>query len=199
MSFKQFWNVHKFKIIVFGSLLCLFVMYINNSNNRGTWSCRYSYTPTPVSLPPRFQEPKPRYPSLSKGEIECRRVMESIFHRPFTKQRPHFLKNLVTNQPLEIDCCNLDLMLGVEYNGQQHYKFVKGMHTSQDAFRNQQYRDEMKRRLCSENGMYLIVVPYSIKHEDIRPFIMKQLRDVPHQHPSRRYIENIEDDPDTFN
>ena len=34
----------------------------------------------------------------------------------------------------------------------------------------------MKRRICRENGILLIEVPYSIKLEDIKGFIEKELR-----------------------
>ena len=62
----------------------------------------------------------------SKGEIECRTVLENIFKRPFRKKRPSFLENKALNNGLnlEIDCYNEELKLGCEYNGRQHYKFT---------------------------------------------------------------------------
>lgn len=84
--------------------------------------------------------------------------------------------NNVTGKPLEIDCCNTDMKLGVEYNGKQHYTYVPGFHKNHDAFRNQQYRDEMKQRLCEENGYELIIVPYTVKVEDIEDFLLNELR-----------------------
>ena len=44
--------------------------------------------------------------SESKGEIECRRYLETIFQVPFPKARPDFLKNPVTGNNLELDCFN---------------------------------------------------------------------------------------------
>jgi hypothetical protein len=111
----------------------------------------------------------------SKGEIECRRFLETIFQVPFPKARPDFLKNPVTGNNLEIDCFNPTLKLGVEYNGQQHYYYTSFFHRNVDASTNQKYRDELKRRMCQENGINLIEVPYTIKLNDIGPFLNLKL------------------------
>jgi hypothetical protein len=76
---------------------------------------------------------------------------------------------------LEIDCFNSEVRLGVEYNGIQHYKYNTFFHKNFEAFRNQQYRDEMKRSLCKENGIKLIEVPYTVKHNDIAVYLAKEL------------------------
>jgi hypothetical protein len=114
--------------------------------------------------------------SESSGEIECRRFLETIFQSPFPKARPDFLKNPVTGNNLEIDCFNKALKLGVEYNGQQHYKFTSFFHKNVEASTNQKYRDELKRRMCQENGINLIEVPYTIKLSDIGPFLHLKLK-----------------------
>ena len=116
-------------------------------------------------------------PKESKGEAECRRVLQSIFRKPFTSQRPDFLRNPVTGGSfnLELDCFDAELRIAVEYNGVQHYKYVPYFHRNNDAFLNQKYRDEMKRQKCKENGILLIEVPYSVKLEDIKGFIEKEL------------------------
>jgi len=115
------------------------------------------------------------FPSQSKGELECRRVMESLFNRAFPSRRPLFLMNSITGKPLEIDCCNEDLRLGVEYNGKQHYQYCPGMHSSRDAFRTQQYRDEMKERLCHENNFELIIVPFTVDIDSIESYLIMEL------------------------
>lgn len=58
---------------------------------------------------------------VSKGEARCKRVMESIFKKPFTKQRPEFLTN---GNRFELDCYNEQLALTVEYNRKQHYHHI---------------------------------------------------------------------------
>jgi hypothetical protein len=114
------------------------------------------------------------YPRDSKGELKCREIMEKLFEKPFPKQRPKFLLNEVTGRHLEIDCFNEDLMLGVEYSGKQHDEFT-AMHKNKEAFMNQKYRDIMKKRLCKENNVDLIVVPYTVKIENIEDFLIKEL------------------------
>lgn len=112
----------------------------------------------------------------SQGERECRRVMESIYGKPFIKVRPSFLRNNAINgSNLELDCYNDQLKIAVEYNGEQHYNYVRFFHRNRDAFHNQKYRDDMKRRLCQENGILLIEVPYTVKIPEIKQYIVKML------------------------
>lgn len=122
-------------------------------------------------------EPR-RKPIGGKSEGLCRKVLETYFNKPFPKARPDFLRNPVTgnNFNLEIDCYNDEMKLGLEYNGAQHYKFTPYFHKSKEAFQNQMYRDELKRRMCRENGVTLIEVPYTVKYDDIPKYIMDKLR-----------------------
>ena len=112
----------------------------------------------------------------SKGELECRKFLETVFQVPFSKARPDFLRNPVTGNNLEIDCFNPTLRLGVEYNGKQHYSYTSFFHRNKDASFNQQYRDELKRRMCRENNITLIEVPYTLKLGDIGPFLSFKLK-----------------------
>jgi hypothetical protein len=114
----------------------------------------------------------------SKGEIECRRVLQKIFNRPFNKERPSFLNNSVTggSYNLELDCFDRDLGLAVEYNGRQHMEYIPFFHKNKEAFYNQKYRDELKRRMCKDNGIILIEVPYTVKNENIESFLINELK-----------------------
>ena len=115
-------------------------------------------------------------PKNSKGEAECRRVLENYFNVPFPNQRPSYLLNPMTGRALEIDCYNEQLKLGCEYHGRQHYEHVPFMHKTKDAFRNQQYRDQMKIQICNKLGIKLIIVPYKIKIQNIENYIKSKLR-----------------------
>ena len=116
-------------------------------------------------------------PKESRGERKCREVLEKIFNKPFPKSRPDFMFNPVTNENLEIDCFNLDMKLGCEYNGRQHYHYNKWMHKgSFSNFRAQQYRDRLKRESCQKLGIRLIEVPYTVKVEGIEDFIKTELK-----------------------
>lgn len=116
----------------------------------------------------------------SKGEAECRRILRELFDKPagFGNARPDFLNNSVTggSHNLEIDCWEPSLKLGVEYNGRQHYEYTPYFHKNREAFMNQKYRDELKRRMCRDNGVNLIEVPHTVKHREIEPFLRQRLR-----------------------
>jgi hypothetical protein len=112
-------------------------------------------------------------PTVSKGEMRCRTYLENKFGRQFDKIRPEILKNKVTGHNLEIDCYNNELNLGIEYNGQQHYKYCKGVHRNYEHFQTQRYRDEIKKHLCKEAGIVLIEVPYWVK--DIETFLEQRI------------------------
>ena len=114
----------------------------------------------------------------SSGERKCRETLQKIFNRPFNKIRPNFLNNVVTGSKhnLELDCYDKQLGLAVEYNGRQHYDYVPFFHTNKEAFLNQKYRDELKRRMCVDNNVILIEVPYTVKVEDIEEYIVNELK-----------------------
>lgn len=114
----------------------------------------------------------------SKGETECRRFLETMFQKPFPKVRPDFLKNPVTGNNLEIDCYNQELKLGVEYNGKQHYEYNSYFHQNYNGSLNQKYRDELKRRMCRDNNITLIEVPYTIKISNISSYLYTRLQEL---------------------
>lgn len=112
----------------------------------------------------------------SKGEKICRKHLEKRMSTKFNKERPDFLKNPITNNNLELDCYSPELKLALEYNGKQHYEFSPIFHKTKTDFYNQKYRDEIKKRLCYENGIDLIEVPYSVTHERIPFYIDSALQ-----------------------
>ncbi|QIH04927.1 Uyr/REP helicase [Dasineura jujubifolia toursvirus 2a] len=112
----------------------------------------------------------------SVGERICRDHIEKRFGKRFNKSRPDFLKNPITNTNLEIDCFSEELKLGIEYNGKQHYEFVPRFHKNKNDLYNQKYRDDIKRRLCYENGVDLIEVPYTVSPESIPLYIDSELQ-----------------------
>lgn len=167
---RQVWKKYGFEIALGLSILTILFLAIFRIGKKGTWSSTYVSPPKPSRRPP--QE--------SKGELECRRVLEELFSRSFNKARPDFLRNPVTSQGsdsnnLELDCYNPELKLAVEYNGIQHYKYIPYFHKSKDAFQNQKYRDYMKKEMCEKNGITLIDVPYTVKVPEIKSFLLNKL------------------------
>jgi hypothetical protein len=169
------WKKNRFKIFIYSSILIIFIAWLyKDHHSQGTWDTNYHYD-EPIKNYFNQIKNKKHFTQMSKGEAECRRIVENIFGVPFPNQRPLFLMNTITNKKLEIDCCNLDLGLGVEYNGVQHYKYTPGFHKNHETFRLQQYRDHLKKKLCEDNNFSLLVVPYTIPLGEIELFIRNGL------------------------
>jgi hypothetical protein len=132
--------------------LLIYGLIRNLSGKKGSWHARI-----PVSSGPVNQ----RATESSQGERRARAYLEKRFQRPFPSTRPDFLNNDVTKANMEIDCYNADLKLGVEYNGRQHYEYVPFFHATRESFHNQAYRDRFKKMYCAEQGVELIVIPYT--------------------------------------
>jgi len=191
---KGIWTRHGWHIILIGLCLILFVLFIFNQCMRKshqssiTMNDIYDYFLgmifKPRTAPPRkrlFDHHSPRTGSgggrKSRGETQCKSFCEFYFQKPFGTSRPDFLKNPVTQENLELDVYNEELALAIEYNGEQHYHFNSFMHRdSRDRFQNQQYRDLIKKDLCAKKGICLIVVPYTVREEDIPAYLYEQFK-----------------------
>jgi hypothetical protein len=131
-----------------------------------TWAKRYgSATYTPHS---RF--------GYGKNEERCRQIFEGIFQRPFPKIRPSWLRRSSTGKNLELDGYNPDLKLAFEYNGAQHAKFGPMHRGDPHAFQDQLERDRIKAQLCQQKDVTLIVIPHTVKYENLESYIRQQLR-----------------------
>ena len=66
----------------------------------------------------------------------------------------------------ELDGYSEKLKLAIEYNGEQHYEFIEFFHRNgPEDLKAQKERDRIKQKLCNDNGIYLIVVPYNANLE----------------------------------
>jgi len=177
---KDYWSKDPFIslcIICIIAIIFIGVYKMLFSDNKGSWSS-YFLIPTVNKINNIGDNIQPQKQGRdSKGEIECRNVLEDLFDASFEKARPDFLNNPVTggSQNLELDCYSPLLKLAVEYNGIQHYNFTPYFHKNKEAFHNQKYRDELKRRMCIDNMITLIEVPYTVKTENIRSYLIKEL------------------------
>ena len=170
-------------LLIMIGLTILFLLgywfFYTRKTESGTYTKGFSFKKLLLDTPPQrpaTPPPKRGPPKLSKGEAECRRVLEKIFNMPFPNVRPDFLRNKVTGENLELDMFNPNLRLACEYHGKQHFEFNKWMHKTSQNFQNQQYRDIMKRDICQKLKIHLIEVPYTVKFEDIEPFIISKLK-----------------------
>ena len=111
------------------------------------------------------------------GELISKCFLQHIFEKPFIKIRPIWLRT-ENNTLLELDAYNEELKLACEYNGIQHYKYIEYFHKSEEKFKKQKERDQVKLKLCKENEVDLIVIPFDIVNENILPYIVKELKDI---------------------
>lgn len=95
------------------------------------------------------------------NEDETIGILENLTNKPFVKTKLKVLKNL------ELDGYNKDLKLAIEYNGEQHYNYNPFFHRNGivDLIKQKQ-RDSLKEKLCNENDIFLIVLPYYIKDKE---------------------------------
>lgn len=121
-----------------------------------------------------FQKKKKK--KINKTENFCRSVVEKMFNRPFPSVRPDWLNNNNSGKNLELDMYNRDLNLAFEYDGIQHYKFNKFFHKSEEDFKKQQERDVYKKEVCKQNGISLICIPYTVKKENMKEYIINECK-----------------------
>jgi hypothetical protein len=111
----------------------------------------------------------------SKGEAECKKVLDKIYNTNFQVQVRNlpWLKNPKTGRNLELDLYSPELKIACEYHGKQHYQVVKRFHPKGKVdLQYQQWKDNLKYDLCNEAGVYLITVPYTVPLDRIEDFIL---------------------------
>ncbi len=89
----------------------------------------------------------------SKGESKLRKVVKSLFPKETI-----LYNDRKTLHGLEIDVYIPSIKLGFEFNGGQHYTFVKKFHGNLEGFYDQVKRDELKRDVCKHKGIRLITI-----------------------------------------
>lgn len=101
---------------------------------------------------------------MYKGEQAAKTLLESRYGVEFVKTRklPFLQKASVNGRALEIDLYNDFLQLGVEVQGAQHEESIdfSGSGVGSDV-KTQKSNDEIKRKLCKDNGVHLIRLKWS--------------------------------------
>jgi hypothetical protein len=170
MYYKIFQDPYLLVVCICILIFVILFIYNNITGVKGTF---INHIPFVVDLLFKPTMIKKKYES--KGELECKRSIQKLTGKEFVKVRPSFLLNQITKQNLELDCYNDELKIAVEYNGKQHYVYTPYFHKNKEDFVNTQYRDMIKKDLCFKNGVKLIVVPYTVKYQDIELFIKRNL------------------------
>jgi len=115
-------------------------------------------------------------PTCNKGRISeevSRTTFEQLFGVPFQNERPQWLRNS-RGRLMEIDGANLELGIGFEYHGAQHFR--KNLYIKDDAKLAQRREDDVtKERLCREHGIALVVLTHEMTYPEFPEQIRKQL------------------------
>ena len=150
--------------------LCLSIQYLGSGNNL-EWECSDGHQ---WSAPPDRILRGCWCSKCAKRkhftEEKCRHIIEQMTGLQFPSNR------VVLGGRLEIDLYNTDLKVGIEYNGIQHYKFVKGWHKTLEGLLQGQKRDEIKRNRCKTLGIDLHIVSYKDSQSDEK--LVSALKDI---------------------
>ena len=126
----------------------------------------------PAATSPPAPDLEPHY--VFKGLVREQKVcaaLEEMYKRGFPTIRPAWLINPATGQPLEYDCYNADVKIAAEHNGEHHYVYPNKYHKTEKEFLAQRARDEQKRKISEEHGVYLLTVPYWVPTDAIKDWV----------------------------
>jgi hypothetical protein len=112
------------------------------------------------------------YNLIRPSEEICRRFFEELFGKRFPTSRPSWLKGPKGGQ-MHIDGYCETLQLGFEYNGKQHYNKTLFFERRKPFEEIAQY-DHLKKRLCKENHIIIIDIPFDISYNLMKEYITKQ-------------------------
>lgn len=91
---------------------------------------------------------------LHKRESE--HFIRKLFpHHEFSRSKPKWLTH-----NLELEIYNDSLKIAVEYQGHEHYEYHHDIHKNKVGFKYQNRMNKLKAKLCKQNGVCLVVVPY---------------------------------------
>lgn len=124
----------------------------------------------------RRKETAVTIPLLEFNSAECKTYLEKRYGKTFLSARPPWLVDEVTGERMELELYNEELGIACCYHDISHYEFPSSTVTDIKDFRALVYKDALKKKLCSENGVRLIVVPYTVKYETIPMYVMERLK-----------------------
>src|SRR3989344_228657 len=93
---------------------------------------------------------------LGINERICRVFFENIFQKKFPKSKPDWLTTPKGTR-LELDGYCEEEGVAFEYQGAQHYRYVKIFHKTRDL-ETQKIMDQIKREVCVKNNVCLIEI-----------------------------------------
>ena len=118
-------------------------------------------------------------------------LTRAMFDVKFMKCRPKWLIGS-SGRTLELDGYNRDLGIAFEYQEEQHYNgdnyfFKKNIKTN---INKRKIDDAIKRKLCQDNEVKLIEIPFKIKQKDYFNYIVEQCQNKGIKVNSNKYINH---------
>jgi hypothetical protein len=98
---------------------------------------------------------------INLSEERCRYVFEKLTNHKFPSNKT------ILGGRKELDGYCKELNLAFEFQGRQHYMFVKHFHKTEQDFKKQKEKDFNKKELCKSLGIKLIQIPYWIFEKNI--------------------------------
>jgi hypothetical protein len=96
--------------------------------------------------------------SSGVGERICRAYFEQLFGGSFPLSSPDWLRN-AKGRAMQLDGFAPDLKLAFEHHGMQHYDTSTPFVRDKSTFDERHAADELKAKLCEEQGVVLITIP----------------------------------------
>ncbi len=147
-----------------------------------------SHTPVSIICPTHgefFQSPNAHvgqkqgcpYCKESKGERLVGSILEKNKLKFIRQKKFEDCTNNINGRyckKLPFDFYLKDKNTCIEYDGRQHYEPVSAF-GGDEGFKKVKILDKIKNQYCKKNGIKLIRIPYTMKKEEIEPYILKEL------------------------
>jgi hypothetical protein len=154
-----------------------------NSHTPLAWLCKKGHN---VFMRVNTLSRKKRYHSCSicneySNENFSRYLFELFTEKHFGKVRPSWLKSNKLHKSsgrrtkLELDGYNAGLKIAFEYHGKQHYEYLKFFFSNKDAFYYLKECDKIVLESCKNQGINLIVIPYTVDPNNLPKFIYSKI------------------------
>ena len=86
--------------------------------------------------------------------------------------------SIISLLALELDSWCKTLKLGCEFPGIQHSQYPNPVHTTRAQFEAQAKRDVLKQRLCSAQGVCLVLVRHTVTRQEMIAHLESRLREL---------------------
>jgi hypothetical protein len=113
----------------------------------------------------------------SKGEKLVNSILEKNIIKSIRQKKFEDCNNRIEGRyciKLPFDFYLPDKNTCIEYDGVQHFKPISQFGGEQ-GFLKIQKNDKIKNHYCEDNGIKLIRIPYTMKKQDIEPYILSEL------------------------